>query len=84
MSFLPDLKKKENGQKITKVAQLRGPDEVLPQMDLYYCLHWALRDAELTNQSPKLSLQSRVIVERRLALEWYVSDFDWDKVSLDT
>lgn len=82
---LPDLKVDERTTRLRKSAgSLRSGEELLPALDLSYCLHWAVRDAALTASPPPGELIPYVIVERRRALEWLVSDEQWDNLALDT
>lgn len=62
----------------------RELSEVLDQTDLHYRLHWACRDAQLRGLAEPAGLSGSVIVERRRALEWAVSDREWDEIDLST
>lgn len=83
--ILPDLKVDEPTTRLRKSAgSLRSSEELLPALDLSYCLHWAVRDAALTASSAPGELIPYVIIERRRALEWLVSNEEWDELTLDT
>lgn len=83
--LLPDLKADESTARLREsAANLRSDEELLSALDLSYCLHWAVRQAALTSCPLPGNITGYVIVERRRALEWLVSDEQWDKLSLDT
>ncbi len=65
-------------------ARLRSDDQIVSAADLAYCLHWAIRQSELEGKRPPGKVPPYVVVERRRALEWLLSDEDWDDVPLDT
>ena len=83
VKLLPDLKRNEPGDEFRKKAVLRDPREVVAQCDLAYCLHWGVIHAELSGKRQR-AIKSYMIIERRRALEWMVSDDPWDELSLDT
>ena len=87
IQLFPDLKKGEDTASFKAKCQLRPSEAIIEKLDLSYCLHWAVRDFELsgreTGRGPN-KVEGQVIVERRRALEWIISDDDWDDVSLDT
>lgn len=63
---------------------LRSSDEVVQELDIYYCLHVALEHPELWRDE-QTDLRVEVVVERRQALEWVCSEsIGWDEVPLDT
>jgi hypothetical protein len=68
--------------------RLRPPDELGQKLDTLYCLHWVVRERQLTGWPAVWpdSLVPGAIWERRHALEWIVqSDVDeWDEVDLST
>jgi hypothetical protein len=84
VSKLPNLKVGESGRKLRDAARLRPLKEVFAACDLAYCLHWALRQAEIDGARPPGGLKHYVVVERRRALEWTLGSDSWDAVSLDT
>jgi hypothetical protein len=81
---LPNLKVSQSSDELRRKAELRPADEVVAACDLAYCLHWAIRQAEIERRQPPAGLKPYIIVERRRALEWLLSDESWDSVSLDT
>jgi hypothetical protein len=83
VKMLPDLKKDEAGAAYRRNASLRDSEEVVAKCDVAYCLHWAVVHAGLTGKLKK-AIKPYVIVERRRALEWLLSDETWDEAPLDT
>ena len=85
MRVLPDLKADEPTTRLrVRAGSLRSAEEILSALDISYCLHWAIRDAALTCSPAPAKLTGYVIVERRRALEWLVSEEGWDELTLDT
>jgi hypothetical protein len=80
---LPNLKQSQNSADFHKKANPHPLEQVVAACDLAYCLHWAIRQSELTGKRPG-NLKPYVVVERRRALEWLLSKDAWDEVSLDT
>lgn len=65
-------------------TKLVDTEQIVQQLDLYYCLHAAIVHPELWNESDT-KLKIEVILERRQALEWVCSKhISWDEISLDT
>lgn len=84
VALLPNLKTGESGDGLRTKAKLRSNEEVLAACDLAYCLHWSIRQAQLSgNELPK-KVQPYVIEERRRALEWLLGDAEWYEITLDT
>lgn len=65
---------------------LRNQDDVIAQLDLYYCLHAALRHPELWRGTrPGDTVAYPIVLERRRALEWLCcAETSWHDVALDT
>ncbi|MFO0782919.1 MAG: DUF4272 domain-containing protein [Phycisphaerales bacterium] len=84
VTLLPDLRVPEPSGTFRALARLRKADELLQELDLEYCLHSAICDAELRGRADSLSLVSYAVVERRRALEWLMSGDAWDDVELNT
>ena len=82
--LLPNLKIGEKSDALRSKVKPRATDEVIAACDLAYCLHWAVRQAQLTGGKLPGKVQPYVIEERRRALEWLISSDQWDDVSLDT
>jgi hypothetical protein len=81
---LPNLKAEQDGEDFRIKAKLRPPEEDVAATDLAYCLHWAIRDAQLRGTKIPGKVEPYVIVERRQALEWLLTDESWDDITLDT
>lgn len=84
VSRLPDLKGDKSSRPFRGDAELRPASEIVAACDLAYRLHWAIVDAQLTGRKIPGKVEAYVIVERRRALEWLLTDECWDDVSLDT
>lgn len=80
----PDIRKSEMADKIDPDVKIRSVREILEMLDLYYCIDWAIKNELIISKRSPGKLPYIVIRERRKALEWIVSDNDWDDVSLDT
>ena len=83
-TLLPDLRKGEPSRKFRGKARMRTKEEIMEALDLAYCLHWALVDANIRHRPLPASVKPHIIIERRRALEWTLSDESWDSISLDT
>lgn len=84
IQMLPDISKNASTKSFRGTLKVRGLGEFLEQLDLAYCLHWAIREAEAQGQRPPGQVPPNVVVERRRALEWMAGEGGWDEVSLDT
>jgi YD repeat-containing protein len=85
VTLVPDLKRMETSTHLRKRARARCVQEVVSACDLAYCLHWALTESELHGSgSGGEALIPYVIVERRHALEWLLSNESWEDVPMDT
>lgn len=84
INMMPDLKADTPAQPYLDKLAVRETSELLQACDLAYCLHWGAREAELTRRAIPKAVPIQVIEERRRALDWLISDQDWDEVSLDT
>ncbi len=82
-TMLPDIKQSQSSSEFRKKANPRSLEQVVAACDLAYCLHWAIRQSELSGKQPA-KLKPYVVVERRRALEWLLSEEGWDEISLDT
>ena len=63
-------------------AKFRKAKEIFFQLDLYYCLNWLI--VEHGEKGFIGSVKKGIVIERRLALEWLVSDEPWNEITLDT
>lgn len=84
VSKFPDLLRDEDARRFRSAAHLRDRADVIAALDLLYCAHWALRQAELTWKRPPKLRPLDVVAERRRGLEWVLTMEDWEDVSLDT
>ena len=85
VKMLPDLKIQASSETFRQNCNLRSAEAVVPMVDLAYCLHWAVREERLRGLGNKPGrVQSQVIVERRLSLEWLICEESWEEISLDT
>ena len=65
-------------------CSIRSKQEILDMHDLYYRCQWAINDNKVNPGSSKGELDPSVVIERRRALEWVLSDEnDWYDIELD-
>jgi len=76
---LPDLKSGEPSRRFRARVHCVTEGEALEALDIFYCVHWGVREAGLSSAARFDGLE-----ERRHALEWALSTETWDEVSLDT
>ncbi|MCR5608580.1 MAG: DUF4272 domain-containing protein [Lachnospiraceae bacterium] len=63
---------------------LKSKEEILDMHDLYYRYNWAINNAKVNPDASIGDLDSSVVIERRRALEWILTDIDdWYDLSLD-
>ncbi|MCB0770971.1 MAG: DUF4272 domain-containing protein [Flavobacteriales bacterium] len=84
IQMLPNLAKDVTTEAFKMGLKLRAKSEIVLKADLVYCLHWAVRNAEINGQRTPGKVPANVVAERRRALEWMISQDDWDEVTLDT
>jgi hypothetical protein len=84
VSRLPDLKGDKSSRPFRVDAELRPVSEIIAATDLAYCLHWAIRDSQLRDAKIPGKVEAYVVVERRRALEWLLTDEGWEDIELDT
>jgi hypothetical protein len=82
--MLPNLKQSQSSAAFRAQADPRSLQHVISALDLAYCLHWGIREAELVGQQLPRNLKPVIVVERRRAFEWLLSKDEWDEVQLDT
>ena len=63
---------------------MRDLSELAAQLDLAYCLHWAVRDALNQRRAVSGVVDEQELRCRRLALEWLLTTDPWDEITLDT
>jgi hypothetical protein len=83
-AMLPNLKASQSSRDFRKKANPRPLEQVVAACDLAYCLHWAIRQSEISGKRPLGNLNPCVVIERRRALEWLLSKEAWDEGPLDT
>lgn len=81
---LPDLRKGESSANFRKRINPRSFEQIVSACDMAYCLHWAVRQADLDGKKSAGNFKPYVVIERRRALEWLLSEQSWDNISLDT
>jgi hypothetical protein len=84
VTMLPNLKVNQGGDEWRLKARYRELHEVVAACDLAFCLHWTVRQAEIEKKPTPAHLKPYIVVERRRALEWLLSNEPWDGISLDT
>lgn len=84
VTLLPNLKQSQTTAVFCSKMRPRPTETIVSACDLAYCLHWAIRQSELERKKPAGKVPPFVVVERRRALEWILSDKGWDEISLDT
>jgi len=83
-TLYPDTTEDVTTEAFKRGLKLRDKSEVVSKADLAYCLHWAVRHAEINGQGTPGKVPANVVAERRRALEWMMGQDDWDEVTLDT
>lgn len=81
---LPNLRWNQSSADFRKKINSRPLKEIVSACDLAYCLHWAIRQSEIDGKPLAGNLKPYVVIERRRALEWLLSNEEWDDVPLDT
>lgn len=67
------------------VCKMHSQSEVLDMFDIYYNFQWACDDKRVNPSTNCGELNGEVVMERRKALEWLISEEqDWNEISLDT
>lgn len=84
IQLLPDIVKDDSTKSFRSGRTQRAREDIIAKADLSYCLHWAVRDAEIKGQPIPGKVPGNVVIERRRALEWVIGDVAWDNVELDT
>ncbi|WP_158336043.1 DUF4272 domain-containing protein [Burkholderia plantarii] len=84
VEVFPDLRQAESGSRFRRQAKLRSLGDVLGALDFAYCLHWGIHNAAVSRKMILGNVPPHVVIERRRALEWLLSQENWADVSLDT
>lgn len=78
------LRKAASMQEFIDHCSVRSKEELLDMQDLYYRYQWAINDAKVNPASSAGALNPSVVIERRRALEWIISEEnDWYDLDLD-
>lgn len=78
----PDLRLNENDSKYKSSMRLRSVGSIYEMLDLYYRLHWWIRNSSKKNRSTG-DISLVVTEERRKALEWILNrNKEWDAMDL--
>ena len=83
VKILPDIKQDQRGSAFRDRAVLRPLLQLVSHCDLAYCLHWGCVHSGIPGKLKKV-VKPYMIIERRRALEWILSDEAWDELALDT
>lgn len=66
-------------------CKLRGTEEILDMLDLFYRFHWVCVDHRIHPETPVGGLNEEIVMERRRGLEWLVTkETNWFDIPLDT
>lgn len=84
MKMLPNLKNRQSADALRSEVRQRTAIDVLAAADLAYCLHWAVRDAQVHGRMLPGKVPAYVVEERRRALDWLLGTEAWDQIALDT
>ncbi|MDQ1835021.1 DUF4272 domain-containing protein [Massilia scottii] len=86
VTWFPSIPNAEPTARFRKQIELRSNSELLLELDLMYCLASAKTDLKLRGEIDKheSSPDLYTVQQRRHALEWLLSGFEWDEVELDT
>lgn len=82
--IMPNLKEMPDCRKLITDCKLRPKHEIIQAADSLYCLHWFMVDSLKNKRSDLLIMPIQAIREQRIALEWMLSNEDWDDIELDT
>jgi len=78
--LLPSIENLDSLVPFMRNLSLRPLDEITEALDLAYCLNWGAIQARNDNVNIPHKVREYVIEYRRKALEWLVSEEDWDKI----
>lgn len=84
VGLLPDINRSEVSSGFRRRSVLRSRAALLDMADQAYCFHWALQDAYLRRLPAARNADLPVVRSRRKALEWLMSEREWDLVVADT
>jgi len=84
VAMLPNLKIAESSSSFRTRARLREHAAIGTEADLAYCLHWAIREAEINGTPAPAGIAPYIVTQRRRALDWAIGNQVWNDVSTDT
>ncbi|MBC8064592.1 MAG: DUF4272 domain-containing protein [Chlorobia bacterium] len=82
--IFPNLKTGQTAVKMRAKVKPRPVSKVFKHLDLTYCLHLAIVDAQIKGKRLPGDVHPAVVYHRRWALEWLLEADDWDNVQIDT
>lgn len=83
-AMFPRFTEGESSSDFRSRSRLRSELDIVTQLDLAYCIHWCLTENKLQGSRKRAATESYVVIQRRHALEWMLSQEDWNRISLDT
>lgn len=84
VSLFPDIKNQQSSVAFKAKTNLISIEDIVEKCDLAYCLHWGIKNLKLENEKLPVNICAHVIVERRRAFEWVLSNESWDELGMDT
>ena len=78
--LMPSIESMNSKVSFMRTLDLRSIDEVSEALDLAYCLNWGAIEIRVNNTKTPVKVREYVIEYRRKALEWLVSEEEWDIV----
>lgn len=83
-SIFPNIEKNSPPTVFTSGAILRPKLEMVSELDFYTCTQWLHREFARKRTKWSYRIDIETVRARRLALEWVLSEDDWEDISLDT
>lgn len=84
VSYVPDMRVMEGSANFRREVEFKSPESLYQMADLAYLLHWSVVNARIHGVKIPAKINPISLIERRRAMEWLLSNSDWDNVSLDT
>lgn len=78
--LMPSVENMQSKVPFMRNLELRSIEEITEALDLAYCLNWGAIEARIKRFTIPERVREYVIEYRRKALEWLVSEDDWDKI----
>lgn len=82
--LFPNVKTGQTATLMRAKAKPRAVGQLFANLDLVYCLHWAIVDATVNKRRMPGDVHPEVVYQRRWALEWLLGDGDWDDIEMST